>query len=250
MQAQSQLPDGPNYRADVFRAGLMNAGYTIKRRIDHPQPDDILLLWNRRQGDEPEAKRFEKAGARVVVTENGYLGKNWQGKKWFALAIGHHAGAGDWPQGDGSRWAEHGVEFAPWREGGSETIILAQRGIGEPGIASPRGWAQNIQARFGGRIRPHPGVNEPSVPLEVDLRDAKRVMTWHSAAAIHALLLGIPVYYDFPAWLMAHAAWPIDTPHVNPPERLRAFEIMMWAMWHAEEIRTGEAFVRLLHEPH
>lgn len=245
MKAQCRIGDGPNYQRSAFITGLRAAGYTVEARISNPQPGDVLLIWNRRSNDDLEAKRFEKAGARVLVTENGYLGKHWQGKKWFSLAIGHHAGAGIWPDLGPSRWASIGEELHEWRAPGHETIILAQRGIGESGIASPRGWAQAVQAKMGGRIRAHPGINEPVVPLAEDLRDALAVVTWHSAAAIQALMLGVPVQYAFPQWIMAPAAAPLDESVIRYPDRLPAFERLAWAMWHADEIRSGEPFERI-----
>lgn len=248
MLAQCNLPDGPNYRRDVFLSGLKAAGYEAKRRVDHPKEGDILLIWNRRAQDEAEAKRFERTGGRVLVAENGYLGKDWHGQKWFSLAIGHHAGAGKWPQGGPERWASWSVDLHDWKTEG-ETLILAQRGIGEPGIASPRGWAQEVQQRIGGRIRKHPGIMQTEISLEDDLRSVGPVVTWHSGAAIQAMILGHPVWYGFPLWIMARAAQPTrlwgKKSWTNDEDRLRALENMAWAMWSSEEIRSGRAFEEL-----
>lgn len=249
MRAQCNLPAGPNYKREAFLAGLAAAGYEIHHRIDKPEPCDILVIWNRPPAQEAEARKFEKAGARVVVTENGYLGKNWRGRKWFALAIDHHAGAGIWRDHGPSRWDSWGVELHDWKREG-ENLILAQRGIGEPGIASPRGWAQDVQKRIGGRIRKHPGIDMPQVSLEDDLKGVGAVVTWHSGGAIQALIWGHPVAYGFPQWIMARAAsrlsqWE-EGPWCNDYARLTALQRMAWAMWDAEEIRSGHAFKVLL----
>jgi hypothetical protein len=208
------------------------------------------VLWNRPASKEAGAQRFENAGARVMVVENGYLGKNWKGEKWFAMAWGHHAGAGEWPDRGPSRWDSWGVEIAPWRAGGTETVILAQRGIGEPGVASPRGWAESVQRRIGGRIRNHPGPHAHPVPLAEDLANASSVVTWHSAAALHALLIGIPVWHAFDQWIGAGAAWPLSEfgpePRRDDASRLAAMRRMAWAMWNAEEVRSGVAFRSLM----
>lgn len=249
MRAQCNLPDGPNYKRDAFIAGLRNAGYDLTQKIANPEPCDVLVIWNRPSSQEAEARRFERAGARVVVAENGYLEKNWRGSKWFALAIGHHAGAGIWRDHGPSRWASWGVELHDWKPEG-ETLILAQRGIGEPGIASPRGWAQDVQKRIGGRIRKHPGASAPEVPLEDDLKGVGPVVTWHSAAAIQALIWGHPIWYGYQFWLMARAGNFIEYwPYGMPPQydnREISLRRMAWAMWEAEEIRSGEAFRTLL----
>lgn len=249
MRAQCNLPEGPNYKRDAFVAGLKAAGYDLCPKISNPEPCDIVVIWNRPPSQEAEARRFEKAGARVVVAENGYLGKDWNGRKWFALAIGHHAGAGIWRDHGPSRWDSWGVELHDWKPEG-ETLILAQRGIGEPGIASPRGWAQDVQKRIGGRIRKHPGIMEPEATLEDDLKGVGPVVTWHSGAAIQALIWGHPVWYGFDRWIMADACAPIAAYGVSPftgePSRIAALQRMAWAMWDSEEIRSGHAFKVLL----
>lgn len=248
--AQCLLPDGPNYHRSAFLAGLDAVGLEVVRRIDRPCAGDVLVLWNRPAAKEAEAQRFERAGARVLVVENGYLGKNWNGQKWFAMAWGHHAGAGNWPEYEPARWDSWGVEMAPWRTGGTETVILAQRGIGEPGVASPRGWAESVQRRIGGRIRKHPGANAHPVPLADDLNNASSVVTWHSAAALHALLLGVPVWHDFGQWIGASAARPLSEfgaePRRDDVARLAMFRCLAWAMWNAEEVRSGAAFRSLM----
>lgn len=248
-RAQCSLPDGPNYRKPVFVAGLRAAGYEVESRVAKPGPGDILVIWNRTASRELEAQRFEYAGASVLVCENGYLGKEWRGRKWFAMAWGHHVGAGKWPDGGAERWDSWGVELAPWHNGGRETVILAQRGIGEPGVASPPNWAQDLQRRIGGRIRQHPGAEAPAVPLVDDLKDAASVVTFHSAAALKALILGVPVWYAFDRWIGARAARPLaefgGEPKRDDAERLAMFRRLAWAMWNVEEVASGEPFRRL-----
>ncbi|WP_143694842.1 hypothetical protein [Variovorax sp. JS1663] len=230
-------------------AGLRAAGYEIEPRIGQPGPGDILVIWNRTASRELEAQRFEIAGARVLVCENGYLGKEWRGLKWFAMAWGHHAGAGTWPDGGSERWDAWNVELAPWRAGGRETVILAQRGIGEPGIASPPNWASDAQSRIGGRIRQHPGADAPRVPLAEDLKDAAAVVTFHSAAALKALILGVPVWHAFDRWIGARAARPLAEfgaePKRDDADRLAMFRRLAWAMWSSDEVENGTAFTRL-----
>lgn len=244
------LPEGPNYCRAAFLSGLNAVGFEVESCIDKPAAGDLLLLWNRPARLEREAKRFEAAGGTVLVVENGYLGKNWRGQKWFAIALGHHAGAGKWSHHGPSRWDSWDIDLAPWRAGGNETVIFAQRGIGEPGIASPRGWAQLVQARSGGRIRQHPGANKPQIPLADDLQNASAAVTWHSAAALSALVMGVPVWYAFDQWIGAAAARPISEfgaePMRDDARRLAMFQRLAWAMWNVDEVSGGEALNRLL----
>lgn len=249
MRALCLIRESPVYRADAFRRGLKKAGYELVPNIKRPEPTDIVVCWNRYGNWHEQATRFEQAGARAVIVENGYLGKDWLGGGWYAMALGHHAGAGKWPAGPQWRWDSLKVELAPWREGGTETIVLGQRGIGEPGLASPDGWAQRVAAKVGGRIRKHPGTGD-SVPLEHDLRNASSVVTWASSAALLALMMGIPVWYEMPQWIGAEACRPLSEfggePLRDDAARLRMFQRLIWAMWNLDEIQSGYAFRHLL----
>lgn len=244
------MPGGPNYRRAAFLSGLSACGFSIADQAFDPRPGDVLVVWNRSASTRAECQRFESRGAAVLVTENGYLGKQWMGRKWFSLAIGHHSGAGDWHPEGGSRWDGWGVDLKPWREDGEDTLILAQRGIGEPGIASPLAWAESVQKRYGGRIRQHPGANAPRISLADDLAKAARVLTWHSSAALLALIEGIPAWHQFSAWIGAPASnhlslWGSVPDKRDDADRLFMFQRLAWAMWTEEEIASGYPFERL-----
>lgn len=245
------LRDAICYRKDAFKRGLKMAGYEVVERIDRPQSDDVLVVWNRYSGFDEQAKRFESAGARVVVVENGYLGKDWLGGNWYAMALGHHAGAGTWVDGGPERWDALGVDLSPWRTG-REVVVLAQRGIGEAGIASPDRWAERTRAKIGvGRIRGHPDVKgTPPIALEDDLRDAACVVTWASSAALRALMLGVPVWYGMERWIGAPASRHLThfggEPMRDDAARLAMFRRLIWAQWQLTEIESGEAFRHLL----
>lgn len=238
-------------RRAAFESGLKAAGYSIVEHLDKPNRDDIAVVWNRHGLNGDVADQFDCAGARTLVCENGYLGNYWAGDMWLAMAIGHHSGAGLWPRLGGWRWDELGIELAPWKTGGTETLILAQRGIGEPMISSPMSWAENTKRKLGvGRIRPHPGLATPSVSLEDDLKNVKQVVTWNSSAALHALLLGVPVWYEFPQWIGAMACRPLSEfggePKRDDDARLNMFRQLAWAQWRLREIADGSAFKMLL----
>lgn len=242
------LRDALHYRKAAFCAGLQAAGYTLADAIPRPAPDDVLVIWNRYGGFHEHASRFEVVGARVLVAENGYLGKSWRGGEWFALAEGHHGGAGRWPYGGPERWDGWGVDLAQWRTYGNEVVILGQRGIGEPGLGSPPGWEYRVRTRFQcpARIRPHPGVKGGANLLN-DLKNAQAVVTWSSGAALLALMAGIPVWRDNSWWIGAKAAAPIGDPLMRDDDaRLEMFRRLAWANWTLEEVRTGEPFAWLM----
>jgi hypothetical protein len=237
-------------KRDAFNEGLPAAGFELVQDLRRPEPGDVLVVWNRQGGFHEQAREFERRGATVLVAENGYLGKRWRGEPWVALSIGHHAGAGEWRPGGSERWDSWGVELPPYRAGGEETLVFAQRGIGEPGIASPPGWAENARRRIrGGRIRQHPGKGE-GVPLAIDLARARDCVTWNSGAALLALLEGVPVWCDFPQWFGAGACWPLSEygrrePRRDDAARHATFRRLAWAMWTIDEIRSGEPIRRL-----
>lgn len=226
-------------------AGIRAVGFSPTSVLPNPDAGDIVVMWNRSRHNEHEASRFERVGARVLVAENGYFGKMWRGHKWFALAWGHHSGAGQWPDGGPERWDSWGVEMAPWTHEQGPPLIFAQRGIGEPGLASPTGWAEGVQKRLGGRIRAHPGAYPAPVSLADDLKGCASAITWHSSAALQALLMGVPVWYDCPVWLAAQSALPLSqysaSPKRDDADRLAAMRRVAWAMWTEEEVRNGTA---------
>lgn len=240
MKALCLLRKDLHYRRESYCEGLSRAGFEVVERLDKPQKSDALVIWNRYGFFHEEANRFEAAGAKVFVTENGWLGKSWRGGEWFTLCESHHAGAGRWSDRGPSRWDGWNVELKPW-VAGEETVILGQRGIGEVGIRCPDGWADTMCARIGGRIRNHPG--KANTPIEPDLEKAERVVTWASGGALKALLIGVPVWYDFPKWIGASAASRVGEPLVKDDEkRLNMFRRLAWSLWSLDEIRSGEAW--------
>lgn len=245
----------PQYRRASFAAGLEACGYEIHGSPrDAIRPDDVLIIWNRYGAFHGHANRFEAAGARVIVAENGPLGREWNGSTWYSLVLGHPAGAGSWPAGSPERWNSFGAEICEWRKGCRETIVLAQRGIGPPGVAQPPGWHQKIARAleaFGPvRIREHPGEKVPATSLEQDLAHACCAVTWASGAGLKALLWGIPVFHGLPTWYGAPASHPlsIPLPAIIPAlrPRLPMFQRLGWTMWRTPEIAQGAPFRFLL----
>jgi hypothetical protein len=242
------------YRRTAFDTGLQNAGYELRREDHKPRPGDILVTWNRYGANDELAKRWERAGARAVVVENGYLGKQWQGGEWFAIAYDHHNGAGVWPKWDftiPSRWDVMEVPIASWREprSGGEVVVLAQRGIGEPGVRMEQSWLASVKRLWPeARIRPHPGLDKTGIPLDKDLTNASYVVTWGSGAALKALLSGVPVVYGLPKWIGAPSSVSMlngDLTAMRPDNRLMTFRRMMWAQWNIREVLEGTPFICL-----
>jgi hypothetical protein len=231
------------YRKHVYSEGFRNCGFTVIEDHNHrPKADDVLLIWNRSKNREAIAKRYEAVGAKIFVTENGYIGNT------KALAIGHHSGAGEWHVGDEDRWTPLGIELKPWRLDGRDILVVPQRSIGEEGVAMPRGWEDRMVKRLGEltdrpvRVRKHPGKDRTAKPIEDDFDNVWAVVTWASGGAIKAIIAGVPVFYQFDKWIGADAAtsvFDIESPWRG--NRLPMLKRLAWAQWTWDEIRSGEA---------
>lgn len=246
------LRDGPPYRLDAFIRGLQALKYAIARSEQpKPGPGDVLVVWNRFSVYEAVARRYEAAGATVLVTENGYIGVDEFGHHLFALSQSHHNGAGKWHCGVEDRWAMLGIGLTPWRRG-EDVLVLPQRGVGPKGVAMPRDWEADVVARLRKitkrniRVRPHPGKDKK--PLEPDFRNVHAAVTWGSGAAIKAIVAGIPVFHEMPAWIGAPAAkgsiQELERPFLE--DRLPMLRRLAWAQWDVSEISSGKAFRCLL----
>jgi len=245
----------PQFRRGAVVAGLAACGYAESPPLDRPANDDVIVIWNRASVADRNARRYDAAGGKVIVAENGYLGREWRGGHWYALARDRHNGAGTWPKdGSGGRWDGWDVPLADWRTGGDEIVVLAQRGIGQRELREPHRWALTIKSDIARRtkrpvrVRLHPGEKPAAVSLEDDLKDAFACVTWSSGAALKALLMGVPVFYGCPTWIGRAAAFPITADLEQPfrGDRLPMFRSLAWAMWSIDEIATGEPFRCLL----
>lgn len=249
-KALNLLRPGPHRRRDVFDAGLKAAGFDVVTDLQTaPAADDVLLIWNRYGGYNDWAERFEAVGARVIVAENCPLGNDFRGGS-YAIACRHVAmTGGEIPEGGPERWDSFAVDLRPWRDLGGSVLILEQRGIGHPDVRSPSLWAERAQKITAGRIRRHPGNQPPTVPLHDDLRKVSHVITWSSAAAVQALIAGVPIWHEHPRFCCAAAGRPLSEwpalPRRDDEARLRVLRRLAWAIWSLDEIATGEPLRRL-----
>lgn len=245
-----------HYRHDAFMRGLVAAGYRVEiRALKKIDPEDILVIWNRGQQFQYEAKRHDAAGSRIIVAENGYTDAvDGEGHQWFSLALDHHNGVGRWWQGETPRFSTMGLNLDPWRAEGGFVLVLPQRGIGAPGVAMPLRWPREIVNRLRGVtkrqiiVRPHPGLKSLAAPLTPALVGCHAVVTWGSGAAVKAIMCGVPAFYELPGWIGAAAArfgiQTLENPFLG--DRSPMLERLAWSQWTISEIASGEAFNTLL----
>lgn len=248
----------PHYRRDAFERGLRAVGYSLVKSGRPASPDDLMIIWNRYGAAHQMAHQWEAAGGTVLVCENGYAGKDAEGRQYYAIAAHGHNGSGWWPVGTDARFEALGINVKPWvgRPEGY-ALVCGQRGIGSPTMASPPNW--HVQAaRYVGkwhpnvRIRLHPGNQPPRTPLDEDLAGAAYCVIWSSSSGVKALIDGIPVIYDAPHWICGPAAVRMaglaagGPPfHWGEPDpRPAVLERMAHAQWSVSEIESGEPFAR------
>lgn len=245
-----------HYRRECFLSGLASCGYEVDQPPKRePEPQDVLLVWNRHGLNEGHADRYERAGARVIVAENGFIGADEHGNQLYALALRHHLGAGEWAQGPEDRWSPLKVSLRQWRKDGREIIVLPQRGIGPKGVAMPAGWTEDVVTRLKQvtarpiRVRNHPGASRTD-PWD-DLQDAWAAVTWASGAGIKAICHGVPVFHELPQWIGSLSARfgisQIEEPYLG--DRLPMLERLAHAQYSIQQISSGEPFRRLLELP-
>lgn len=272
MRASCLIRDPGHYGRPIVLAGLKKVGFDLVPHIHDPRAGDLLVIWNRYGRGDQEAARFERAGAAVIVVENGYLGHRYSahakpfdqhGEQLYAMALWHHNGAGGWAVGEPGRWREQGIEVRPWRTGGDYVLVLPQRGIGPRGVAMPREWPEKAVRRLQAmterrvRVRSHPG-NVPAVrSLERDLEGAWCAVTWGSCAALRAICYGVSVLSEFPQWIGRSACvsrdWAIEQVGRYADildARDRMLDRLAWAQWSTSEIATGEPFIALMSRYH
>lgn len=256
--ACSLVRSRPEYRHEAISDGLSRCGFDVTNRPStEPRPGDVLVIWNRYGLGHVSAGVYQRRGLAVMVVENGYLPMRGA-RKTLALALDQHNGAGCWCIGDTPRAPLLDIELTPWRGDGEtgDILLLPQRGIGPPGVAMPRNWVADVQRRMRGvgvdmsrvRVRRHPGLDRPPLPLVDDVAGAGVCVVWASGAGLKALVAGCPVVYDFPQWIGRDAASPgiesIQKPRIG--DRQKMLERVAWAQWSDEEIASGVPFVRLL----
>ena len=68
----------PPYRSDAFAEGFERLGFKAEMRFPSPgavRKDDVVVTWNLNPRYRPAAQEATRAGAALIVAENGYVGR-------------------------------------------------------------------------------------------------------------------------------------------------------------------------------
>lgn len=254
--AYCTIRDKPHYRREAFDKGLTAAGYKVHDFLPSkpPQPGDVMVIWNRYSDQELAADNWEKQGGTVLVCENGYIGRDTEGRQYYAIARHGHNGSGSWEIGGPERWQALNIDLKNWRTSGEHVLVCPNRSFGTRTMAMPIDWEKRILADLRRvtkrpiRVRPHPSNNPPARSLAEDLANAWAVVIWSSSCGVHALVAGIPVIATAPYWICKAAALDnfAQLERGGVIDRRAAFERLAWAQWSIDEIESGEPFRRLL----
>jgi len=255
------IREQPHYRRGAFVAGATAAGFSVVGALPAAGAGDVLVVWNRYGHFHAAASAVERSGGAVAVVENGYIGKDTDGGQLYAIHRSMLHGYGTWADGGMERWEALGVKLQPWRIGGRRIVILAQRGIGVPPIASSASAAEALAARLRSitklpvHVRHHPGRNPPTTSLAEDLWDAAFAVTHTSSAGLHALAAGVPVITTADRWFGRPGAAFLEAGASDDAwgrwegllvrddaARAETFRRVAWAQWTINEIRDGTPF--------
>lgn len=256
----------PPYRSDAFADGFESLGFRVRLafpRGGEVKADDVVVVWNLNPRYRPAAWEAKKAGAPLLVAENGYVSKHRDLTHYYALARDGHNGSGYWFIGSEDRWADLGRTLQPWvdRPHG-DILIVGQRGIGSDIMRCPKNFWEMTEPRVQAllakaklkrppavRFRPHPGRHAPDRPLADDLARSRAVVAWGSNVVNEALLAGVPAFRLAPYHVNDAAVHDLSR-LLDPParDRLAAFRKVAWAQWSLDEIQSGMAFRTLLQD--
>jgi len=246
------------HKRDAMLEGIAALGYELVSHPTHLDPPEALLItWNLHGTNDNQSSQIRKAGGAVICVENPYINHDVDGKEYLAMALNSHNGSGKTPFQNEDRLTRLGVEFEPWKEG-EHILVIGQRGIGSPQMRSPSLWgektAQKLEHIQDRPVihRPHPGrvIPEDLPSLESQMEGAYCLVMWASNCATTALRQGIPVFFDAPHCVLQKGCRKghidINSPIKSDERRLQAYRDLSYAQWNLDEVRTGEAYTRLM----
>lgn len=243
MRAFLAIPQADPYPWRAVSEGLAACGVEAARDVPPTQGFDLLVTWSPWEGSHRAdlARAFTAQGKPVWVMENGFLSPI-NGEPYYQLALNGWNGTGQFPAGDGSRWASWGLALAPWAERPRRALVAGQRGLpGDARTCAP-GWERTVDVDCPQALR---RPRDTPWPLADDLAVVDRCHVWTSNAATDAIMAGVPVIQHGPNLMVSELASRPGEP-LRRPDRLPVLERLAWSQWNRAELASGEPFRRLL----
>jgi len=187
------------------------------------------------------------AGDDIYYIDNSYFDAMRQRSFRVTKNRLQHSGAG---VSDGRRFAALGIRVAPWRGQGGHVVVCQQSDLFMRRIAGFDGnWTASVvrrlQAATSREIRVRPWSRNKiriGATLGADLAGAHAVVVWSSAAAVAALIAGIPVVVeseDCAARCMAGSVAQIEA--LPMPDRENWLGVLADNEWTIPELTDGTA---------
>lgn len=139
-----------------------------------------------------------------------------------------HTGQGD---SDGKRFAALGLTVKPWRAGGDVALVCPQSEEFLRVVAGERHWVERTTAEL--RLPFIVRRKGCARPFAEDLARARVLITWSSAAAVEALLAGVPAVCSEQC-----AAYQVG-------DRQAWANVLADQQWTLEEMAKGDAWAHL-----
>lgn len=161
-----------------------------------------------------------------------------------------HTGVGT---SDGKRFRALGIEIKPWRTAGEHIVVCPQSTPFMRTVVDYQNgdWTANMLAKLRAettreiRLRSwSPDKGKLAATLGQDLVSAHALVTWSSAAAVTAVLAGVPVLVESPDC----AARPMsgqDIGSLPTPDRETWAGVLADNEWTLDEMRSGKAWSHL-----
>jgi hypothetical protein len=162
-----------------------------------------------------------------------------------------HSGAG---HSTGARFVRLNITIKPWRVGGGSHVVLCPQsphfmktlaGVDFDWVVTTKAALANFTS-LPLRVREwSPDKGALSATLGDDLRGAHALVTWSSAAAVTAVLNGVPVVCTGPCAAKPMAGDLADVEHLPTPERSTWAAVLADHQWSLDEMRAGLAWKTL-----
>lgn len=225
---------------DICAAFIQGAPKDAKGEVFYGVDSSNLQHW----------QRCRASGEPYYYCDNAYFDKTRGTHFRITQGAIQHSGQG---QSDGKRFKSLALQIKPWRSDGDHIVVCPQSDSFMRDLADWNGnWLDDVvrtlalvsNRRF--KVRNwHRDKSVLMATLNEDLRNAWILVTHSSAAAVNALLEGIPVACnEGAAKSMGVQALDIEDP-VYPEDRERFFMVLADNQWTLDEIKRGVAWKAL-----